>query len=181
MWLQTSVVETATGLPVRWIGGVSNHTVDDSATNIDDHRRNSEALRTWSAASRVCSRAMMWSRLAGVPASSSESICDGFWSAPMGAAREDAGQWTADWNLSARLIWLLKVLRIASPTYRSTIDDDQRASDLICWMGTCASASKVSTTLSLFTVVPTAHGNNGKSCEQSKSRTLFRKDVVRSR
>ena len=33
----------------------------------------SEALRTWSAASRVCSRAMMWSRLAAVPASSSES------------------------------------------------------------------------------------------------------------
>ena len=36
----------------------------------------------------------------------------------------------------ARLTWLLKVQRIASPTYRSTIDDDQRASDLICWMGT---------------------------------------------
>ena len=84
----------------------------------------------------------MWSRLAAVPVSSSESICDGFWSAPMGADREDAGQWTADWNLSARLTWLLRVLSIAPPTYHSTTDDDQRASDLICWMGTPAAASQ---------------------------------------
>ena len=37
---------------------------------------------------------MMWTRLAAVPASSSESICDGLRSAPIGASKEDAGQRT---------------------------------------------------------------------------------------
>ena len=52
----------------------------------------------------VCSRAVVWSSLAVVPAASTESI-DGAESAPLGAAREDARQWTADWELRARLIF----------------------------------------------------------------------------
>ena len=42
----------------------------------------------------------------------------------------------------ARFTWLPRELRNASPTYRSTIDDDQRATDLICWMGTKTAASQ---------------------------------------
>ena len=83
-------VETATGLPFRWFGGISKHAVDNTAAHVDNH--NSEALRTCSADSRVCSRAMMWSRLAAVPASSTGSRCDGPRSASMGAARQDAGR-----------------------------------------------------------------------------------------
>ena len=65
------VAETVLGLPNRWVGGISNN-----------------AVRTGSAASKACSRAMMWSRPAAVPASSSESTCDGLRPAPMGASRE---------------------------------------------------------------------------------------------
>ena len=36
--LQTSVVETATGQPVRWTGGISNHAVDNTAAHVDSHR-----------------------------------------------------------------------------------------------------------------------------------------------
>ena len=61
---------TATGLPGRWVGGISNHSVDDAAS-------------VGSAASRDCSRSMMRSRLAAVPAPSSGSMCDGPRPAPM--------------------------------------------------------------------------------------------------
>ena len=53
----------------------------------------------------------------------------------MGAATRDTRQ-TAAWKLRAHLTWLLLVLRTASSTYRSTTAVDQRASDLICWIGT---------------------------------------------
>ena len=67
--------------------------------------------------------AAAWSKLVAVPASSTGSTCDGPRSAPMGAARIDAGQRTADWNQCARLTWLLKA------TYRSTVVDNHRANE----------------------------------------------------
>ena len=46
-----------------------------------------------------------WSKLAAVPASSTGSRCDGPRSALMGAARKDAGQQPAGWDLCPRLTW----------------------------------------------------------------------------
>ena len=67
---------------------------------------------------------------------------DGPGSAPLGAAREDAGQWTADWELRARLIFKRtlspswSVRRLAAPrsvgpvvsrAYRQPAAHDRRA------------------------------------------------------
>ena len=106
------------------------------------------------------------------------------------------GRRTADWNLSARLTWLLRVLSIASLTYRSTIDDDQQASDLICWMGTPTAASqRAPETRSECTtalLVNSCEAREVRECRlddfvflhsgaHCARRTLFRKDVIRSR
>ena len=71
-WLQAPAAETAMGLPDRWLEG-SPTTKWTTPLRTLMTSSEPEALRTWPAVSRVCSRAMMWSRLAAMPASSSES------------------------------------------------------------------------------------------------------------
>ena len=127
----------------------------------------SEALRTWSAASRVCSRAMMWSRLASSAClfvSPQQGFrCDGLWSAPMGASKEDPGQWTADWKQRARLTWLLRVSRIASPTYRSTIDNDLSSKRFAGLVNSCEACEVRGTWLLKATYRSTFVGNHRAS------------------
>ena len=62
--------ENATGLPDHWFEGSPT---TRWTTPLRTLMTTSEALRSAVAASRICSRAMVWSRLAAVPASSSES------------------------------------------------------------------------------------------------------------
>ena len=89
----------------------------------------SEALRTWSAVSKACSRAMMWFRLlAAVPASSSESKCDGLRSAPMGCRERRCRTMDSGLKLACAPHMTAQSAehRFTSPTYRSSIDSTMR-------------------------------------------------------
>ena len=137
IWHWISVAGTATGLPVRWIGGISNHAVDTTAAHVHNHRK----IR--SIAHLVCSLQGQQPRNDVIQTRSSACLfinrvsrCDGL-CASVYASKEGEGQWTADWKQRARLTWLLTVLRIASPTYRSTIDNDQSSKRFAGPAATC--------------------------------------------
>ena len=91
----------------------------------------------------------MWSRLAAVPASSSEPSTGG----PGVLDGQRIGN-------SARLTWLLRVLRTASPTYRSTIDDDQSSKRFAGLANSCEACEVRGASISDLTMRTTTWTNS---------------------